>query len=149
MRATSTAALTLVLVVAGLAGGCDRAAADTPVGPSTQGPVVDVSGSWTGTRSVEWDATDGNGDDGGRCTWRVVATFSQEAALVRGRLIDVDSATCSQRDEVDLEGVVRGQTIWISFPDAPRQSAVGRLDGDTLIVNWSAVRWTLVRRGGS
>jgi hypothetical protein len=135
-------AFAITLAVAVLSGGaCDRARTGSPVAPSAAPSGLDISGSWSGTKDITWDPMDG----GGSCAIRVVARFDQQAATVRGRITDVDAVGCNHFQDIGVTGTVQAPWVYLALPASPGTPAVGRMDGDRLIVTWFNVRWTLER----
>lgn len=132
----------IALVLVATAACSDRTSPLTPTGVTVASPaqLADLTGTWTGSMSVQWDPIDG----GGSCRQDAVASIRQVADRV-SITIPAGAGTCNVSD-YHLVGELQGAQLQVSL-QLPSQLSPARakVANDRLEIRWINVIWELRR----
>jgi len=130
IRSWTTRCVPIVLVAGAVAtfAGCDFGAGSgngpfwqpgplnlptTPAAPAE--PTADISGAWSGTATVTWDAIDG----GGGCTEPMTAAVTQSGTVLAGTVLDTPEVVCLVGEPATLSASIDGNVLrgTLAYPE--------------------------------
>ena len=132
VQASALVALVGLTVVA-----CESGRSTTPTAP-TSPSATNLTGTWTGTASVTWDAMDG----GGGCSGSVTVTFAHSGSAVSAMLPAVVECL---NNPFRFEGTLRGNVLQGRVVSTVTWPVNGQASEDHVTMAAMNVRWDLRR----